>query len=46
MSFVHALWRFVKRETVLAAAILLAAASMILVPPDAGYLSYIDWDTL
>lgn len=46
MSFVRALWGFVKRETVLSAAILLALVSMFLVPPNAGYLSYIDWDTL
>ena len=37
---------FFKRETVLCAAFLLAAGSMFLVRPDAGYLSYIDVRTL
>ena len=37
---------FLRREVVLSAAIVLAAASAFLVPPDAQYFSYIDWDTL
>lgn len=35
-----------KRETVLCAALALAAVSMLLVPPDLKYLSYIDFRTL
>lgn len=38
--------RFFRAETVLSAAVCLAAASAFLVPPDAGYLDYVDWDTL
>ena len=37
---------FFRRETVLAVAWALALASMALVPPDGGYLDYIDFDTL
>lgn len=37
---------FCKRETVLCAALILAALSMLLVPPDAGYASYVDFRTL
>lgn len=45
----HQLWRvaeFVRCETVLSIAALLAVASCALVPPDAGYASYIDIETL
>lgn len=35
-----------RREIVLVAAIVLAAASCIAVPPDAAYSAYIDWHTL
>ncbi|HJC08843.1 MAG TPA: anion permease [Candidatus Gemmiger stercorigallinarum] len=38
--------RFFRAETVLSAAVCLAAVSAFLVPPDAGYLDYVDWDTL
>jgi len=38
--------RFFKQETVLCAALALAALSMFLVRPDAEYLSYIDFRTL
>lgn len=37
---------FFRQETVLCAALTLAALSMLLVRPDAGYLSYIDFRTL
>lgn len=37
---------FIKRETVLCAALLLAIVSMFFVPPDSGYLDYIDFRTL
>ena len=37
---------FLKNETVLAAAWVLALVTMLLVPPDGGYLNYIDWNTL
>ncbi len=38
--------RFAQAEVVLCAAAVLAVASAFLVPPDAEYLGYIDWDTL
>lgn len=37
---------FFKQETVLCSALALAALSMLLVPPGAKYLSYIDFRTL
>ncbi len=37
---------FVKRETVLSVALLLAVVSAFLVKPDAGYIDYIDFRTL
>jgi len=37
---------FVKRETVLSVAWVLALASMVLVPPNCGYAEYIDFHTL
>lgn len=37
---------FVKREAVLCVSLILAAASMLLVPPDKDYLEYIDFRTL
>lgn len=37
---------FIKRETVLCVALLLAAVSMFFVPPDRAYLGYIDFRTL
>ncbi len=37
---------FMKRETVLTVAFVLALVSMFLIPPDRGYLSYIDYRTL
>ena len=37
---------FMKKETVLSAAAALALLSMFLVPPDAQYAGYIDFDTL
>lgn len=38
--------RFIRSETVLCVAVVLALASMIAVPPSPGYAGYIDWDTL
>ncbi len=38
--------RFVKKEPILTVSALAAAASCLLVPPDAAYLSYIDFRTL
>ena len=35
-----------RSEAVLCVAIVLAAVSAFVVPPDAAYLSYVDWDTL
>lgn len=37
---------FLRRETVLCAAAILAVVSAFFVPPNPGYLGYIDWDTL
>lgn len=37
---------FLRRETVLCVAVVLAIASAFVVPPSADYLGYIDWDTL
>lgn len=38
--------QFIKQETVLSVAIVLAVISAVFVPPDAGYISYIDLRTL
>ena len=40
------LLHFFKQETVLCAAFVLAAVSMLFVPPDKEYLGYIDFRTL
>ena len=40
------LWAFARGEVVLSVAVLLAVVSAFFVPPNLGYLSYIDWDTL
>ncbi|MDE6686501.1 MAG: citrate transporter, partial [Lachnospiraceae bacterium] len=37
---------FIKKETILTIALLLAAVSMFIVPPSAVYADYIDWNTL
>ena len=37
---------FLKKEIVMTVSLVLALASMLLVPPDAGYGTYIDWDVL
>lgn len=37
---------FLKKETVLCIAVVLALFSCFLVPPSAAYFSYIDWDTI
>ncbi len=37
---------FIKRETVLVVAVVLALLSLVVVPPDAGYMEYIDWRTI
>ena len=45
----NAAWRvrdFFRRDAVLAIACVLAAASCMAVPPDAGYAEYIDWRTI
>ena len=38
--------RFIKREAVLCISLLAALVSMIFVPPNEGYLGYIDWSVL
>ena len=40
------LWAFAWGEVVLSVAVILAVISAFFVPPNLGYLSYIDWDTL
>ena len=40
------LGRFLKKEPILTAAALAAVVSCFLVPPDAGYLGYVDFRTL
>ena len=45
----NAAWRvrdFFRRDAVLAIACVLAAASCVAVPPDAGYADYVDWRTI
>lgn len=37
---------FLRQETVLVAAIILAVVSMCIVPPDRTYADYIDWETI
>lgn len=37
---------FLKQETVLCAATLLAVVSAFFVPPSLNYIGYVDWDTL
>ena len=46
MTVFKSIWRWIRREAVLSAAILLAAVSMFLVPPDRAYLGYVDYRTL
>lgn len=45
-QFAKACLNFIKTETVLCAAVLLAVVSAFFVPPSINYVSYIDWDTL
>lgn len=40
------LLEFIKKETILTMALLLAAVSMFIVPPSAAYAGYIDWNTI
>lgn len=37
---------FIKKETILTIALLLAVVSMFIVPPSAAYADYIDWNTI
>ena len=39
-------FRFLRQETVLSISLVLALFSMVPVPPDRRYLSYIDWQTI
>ena len=45
-SFALGCFSFMRRETVLSVALLLALVSAFFVPPSAEYIGYIDWDTL
>lgn len=46
MTVFKSIWRWIRREAVLSAAILLAVVSAFLVPPDSAYLGYVDYRTL
>ncbi len=46
MKLMQRIWGFLRRETVLCAALLLAVISAFFVPPDRAYFGYIDWNTL
>lgn len=37
---------FIKKETILTIALLLAVVSMFIIPPSAAYADYIDWNTI
>lgn len=45
-SIAHAVARFARRETVLLISLVAALASAVFVPPDRGYLGYLDWKVL
>lgn len=38
--------KFIKKETILTIALLLAVVSMFIIPPSAAYADYIDWNTI
>ena len=46
MKVIHYILNFIKKETVLFAALVLAAVSCFFVPPDSYYIGYIDFRTL
>ena len=46
MKVIHYILNFIKKETVLFAALVLAAVSCFFVPPDSHYIGYIDFRTL
>ena len=46
MKVIHYILNFIKKETVLFAALILAAVSCFFVPPDSHYIGYIDFRTL
>ena len=46
MKVIHYISNFIKKETVLFAALVLAAVSCFFVPPDSHYIGYIDFRTL
>ena len=43
---IKAMITFWKKETVLMIAVILAAISMVIIPPDLNYIFYIDFRTL
>ena len=45
-KILQAVMAFIRKETVLSVAAVLAVLSMAVIPPDRGYLSYIDLRTL
>ena len=45
-NFITNCFEFIKKETVLSAAFVLAVISAFLVPPNADYITYMDWNTL
>ena len=46
MKVIHYILNFIKKETVLSVALVLAAVSCFFVPPDSRYIGYIDFRTL
>ena len=46
MKVIHYILNFIKKETVLFAALILAVVSCFFVPPDSHYIGYIDFRTL
>ena len=46
MKIKNKIIEFVKKETVLTAAMVLAVLSAVMIPPDTEYIGYIDFRTL
>lgn len=45
-TLMNAILKFIKKEAVLCISLAAALVSMIFVPPNEGYLGYVDWSTL
>lgn len=46
MRALHRILEFLRREVVMTVSAALALGSMLLMPPDAGYAEYVDWDVI